>query len=468
MGNTGVALAEDGAAPFLNPATIVRIDDNAIAFSVNFFSFSLTNFNGWHQPGVVDTSRFGNVSLSNQSVTTNGFNVLPSTLCLFFSIAPLTSEGGIAGLHKGRQKLAVCVGSVEASSVGLGALALNGATSVGTTSQVQSFSSRWNRIYVGPSYSLSFTDDFAVGISLHGVATDDTFDIEGSSISSTTGGTSLQSSLGTSASGHAFDVTALVGAIYRAGVFTFGASLQLPSLHVFGNYASSLHNEYGDGTSEQATLVSGSGSFSAPPPVRASIGVGAMLKRLVLELDASYDLPTSNVIQTSLSAVATTTTGTAVTMTASSPTFAVPVRPVLNLAAGEEYFVSPSFSVVGGASTNLSSVPPLSPTMTLGNLVSSTTNTVSASLGIGSYGRRGDALLVGFQLGYGWGEALTTNPYVVPNEWAVVSTQTYSAMIILAGATNLHAMGRALEKVESMVTTGKPGEQPPEPELPPK
>jgi hypothetical protein len=460
MGNTGVALAEDGAAPFLNPATIVRIDDNALAFSVNFFAFSLTNFSHWHQPGTVDPSRFGDTSLPNTSVSANGFNVLPSTLCLFFTIAGVTSEGDAGGLHKGRQKLAACIGNVESSNVGLGALAYNGSTASGTTAQVQTFSSRWNRIYFGPSYSLSLTNHFAVGLSLHGVATDDTFDIEGSSITATPGATSLQSSLGTSGSGHAFDVTALLGAIYRAGSFTFGASFQVPSLHVYGTYNGALHNEYDDGTTEQATLRSGSGSFRAPPPVRASIGVGAHLKRVVLEADASYDLQTFNVIETSLSGFSTTTTGGAATATPFASTYAVPVRPVLNLAAGGEYFVSPTFSIVGGASTNLTSLRPLAPSVTLGNLIPSRSSSASASLGIGSYGQEG-ALLIGVQLGYGWGEAVTANPYVVPNEWAVVDTRTYAAMVILAGSTNLRAMGRAMEKVESMITTGGPGDAPP-------
>ena len=40
MGNTGVALARDGAAPFLNPATVVGIDDRQLAFSVNFLALS--------------------------------------------------------------------------------------------------------------------------------------------------------------------------------------------------------------------------------------------------------------------------------------------------------------------------------------------------------------------------------------------------------------------------------------------
>jgi hypothetical protein len=134
-------------------------------------------------------------------------------------------------------------------------------------------------------------------------------------------------------------------------------------------------------------------------------------------------------------------------------------HPVWNTALGAEYFVSKSFSLVGGGSTSLSTLPALSPTMSLGNLVQARSSSVSASIGIGSYGGGAD-ILIGAQLGYAWGQSMAINPYVLPNGWAVVDTQAYSVMLVLAGATDLRAIGRAVEKVENAVTTGNP-------ELPP-
>jgi hypothetical protein len=101
----------------------------------------------------------------------------------------------------------------------------------------------------------------------------------------------------------------------------------------------------------------------------------------------------------------------------------------------------------------------LSPTMTPGNLIATRNNSVSASFGVGSYGLGGN-LLLGFEFGYGWGEAIGVNSYVVPNDLAAVDTQTYSGTFILAGATNLRAITRAVEDVTSVVTTGKPGAKP--------
>jgi hypothetical protein len=93
--------------------------------------------------------------------------------------------------------------------------------------------------------------------------------------------------------------------------------------------------------------------------------------------------------------------------------------------------------------------------MSLGNLVQARSSSAAASLGVGSYGGGAD-ILIGAQFGYAWGEATAVNPYVLPNDWATVDTRSYSVMLILAGATNLRAIGRAAEKVKNAVTTGDP------------
>src|SRR3954464_7625340 len=80
MGNTGVALGRDGASPFLNPATVVGIDDRQLAFSVNFLALQLNSFKDWHQPSSVDP-RFGEVSLSESSISSTRITTVPSTVC---------------------------------------------------------------------------------------------------------------------------------------------------------------------------------------------------------------------------------------------------------------------------------------------------------------------------------------------------------------------------------------------------
>jgi hypothetical protein len=459
MGGTGVALANDGSAPFLNPATIVRINDRSLAFSVNFYTFAYSHFSNWHQPGPVDASQFGTIHLSGTGISSNGFRVFPSTLCLFFTLAGVTDPGANdGGFHRGRQKLAVCLGNTESQNVGLPALALHSSTALGMTTQVQSIAQNWTRFRAGPTYSMSLSDSLAIGMSLQGVYSADAFAFDSSAITSAQAGGSIQSTLGAGGNGHSFDLTAILGAMLRSGRLTLGASVEVPALHLLGTYDAVSHQEsQGTGTSG-ATIASGSGSFSAPPPMRFAVGVGAQWPRLILEVDESVSVAVGNIAST-LDVMNTTLVGTTATTTNVDSTFSVAEHPVWNTSLGAEYLVSPSFSVLGGIATNDSALAALSPTSTLGNLVQARMSDVNASIGIGSYGGGGD-ILIGARFGYGWGQSMAANSYVIPNDWAVVDTQSYSVMLILAGATNLRAIGRAVEKAEKAVTTGNP-------ELPP-
>jgi hypothetical protein len=466
MGNSGVALSRDGAAPFLNPATIVRIDDQSLAFSVNFFGFGWSHYTDWHQPTSATDPRLGAVSLKDTAISSTRFDPLPSTLCLFFTLAGVAEGLGInkedvPEWKSGRQKLALCLGSVESEDVNLPALSFNSPTGGGTTSQVQAFSRRWSRLHIGPTYSALVTDQLALGASLHVVVSNNAFLIGGSSVTSgVTGSAPIQATLGTGGTGHSFDLVALMGATYRIGRgTTLGASVQLPSLHILGSFDGTLQSQLAGAGADQATLASGTGDFRAPPPVRATLGIGFETRALKLELDGSYQFPQGDFLRTE-STVTSTSIGTnGAATTTFNAAYAVRSQPVWNMAMGAEHFVSPAFSLIGGLSTNLSAVPPLSPTMTTGNLVQARQNSVAISFGVGSYGDAGD-ILIGTQLGLGWGQAMAVNPYALPNDWAVVDVQSYSALLILAGATNLRAISKAVENMEHAVTKGAP-EQPP-------
>ena len=285
MGDTGFALAVDGAAPFLNPATIVRMDDQRFAFSVNFYNYSLTQLSNWHQPGAVDASQFGNLGLANTAITSSGFSGLPSTVCLFFTlvdgVAAPRSEGST--LHPGRQKLSVCLATLENQGVGFGALPFNGTTSLGQTAQSQSLVQSWNRLYIGPSYSVSISNRLALGLSLHGVVTSDSFTLDSNAITTSVANGGVQSSFGAAGGGTSYDLSATLGGIYRVGSYTAGLSVAFPALHVAGSYSGTLHNEFGSGTSGSATISNGSGDFSAAPPVRVGLGVGAEWPNVTIE-----------------------------------------------------------------------------------------------------------------------------------------------------------------------------------------
>ncbi len=284
--------------------------------------------------------------------------------------------------------------------------------------------------------------------------TSDSFSVEGTNITSLAGGTAGQSALGTSGYGYSFDVLANVGATYHFDKLTLGVDAQLPSVHGFSRFQTTAHDQYG-GTTQNADIETASGSFSAPTPVRVALGVGYQWPRLVVELDGAVEFPWANAVTSTLNVTTTHLAGTTSTQTSATDTYAVGTRAVVNTAIGAEYFVSRGFSIIGGASTNFSALPPLVAPTSVGNLVQERTNHVALSFGIGSYGSSSD-LLIGTQLDFGWGDSLAVNPYELPNQWAVIGTQTYSALLVLSGTTNLRAIGRAVEKVEKAVTSGDP------------
>ena len=170
MGGTGVALARDGAAPFLNPATIIHIDDSGLAFSVNFYTAQWANLSGFHQPGAG-----AGPSLPNTSLDTTRADALPSTLCLFLTIGDWgdnrakTEEAEVPGHRKGRRKLAACLAQPERSQFSATAVGYAGQAGSLSASQGTSIQRSWNRLYVGPSYSIYVSDRIALGAALNGI-----------------------------------------------------------------------------------------------------------------------------------------------------------------------------------------------------------------------------------------------------------------------------------------------------------
>jgi len=457
MGNTGVALGRDGASPFLNPATVVGIDDRRLAFSVNFLALQINHFQDWHQPSSVDP-RFGEIALADRSISSSRFTAVPSTLCLFLSASALkdrtdTPKDDPTPWKGGRQKFAICLASLESEDLYVPALSVHAPTAAGSTAQDVSLNRQWNRVHVGPSYSAQVNDKLALGASLHVAYTTLSFVQDAASITSTTDGSAAHSSLGTASNGSSVDLTAILGATYDLGGVKLGASIQVPSLHLFGHYRATLHQTFDAATNSAATIASGTGSFRAKPPVRLAVGVGKAFERLILEADASFTFGADEGLATTMHVDSSSTVDNALTNSSFQVTHSVRTLPIVNAAIGGEYFTSPRLSVLGGLWTNLSPFAELKPepAPSLGNLVQGRAHRLGLSLGLGSYGDGGE-LLVGTQLGYGWGQSMVANLYSVPNDWSVVSTNNYSALFILAGSTNLRAIKNAIEGVGKAFT----------------
>lgn len=463
MGGTGVALGRDGATPFVNPAAIVRILDRRLAFSVHFYSLEFMRFSDFHRPGDVDTATFGEPGLRGTSLASSSFRTLPSTLCLFFTLAQLAQLSGAEPRPRPsesapRSKLALCLASLESEDVDLEALRFSGATATGRTSQVQALQRRWSRHFVGPTYSTYLTQDLAIGGSVQAVYSHNAFGFDSATLSNKLSGGSIRSDFGASGSGHSFDLTALVGATFRLGDWTIGASLRAPSVHLFGSYIGTFHRSTSGADEDIAIAASGEGSMRSALPIRAAAGVGVTWGPWTLELDGALNIPIADELVSEVDEAQSRSEGAdaALTETKSRARYRVPSRVTWNPSFGAEYYLNPALSLLAGVSSNFSSLRSLRPVASVGNLAQARSDHLSASFGLGSYWNGGE-LLFGLQFDYGWGESLAVNPYAVPNDWSVVGMQTYALTFVISGATDLNAI---LRTVDNLTGSDAPPAQP--------
>jgi hypothetical protein len=450
MGNTGVSLARDGSAPFYNPATIVRIRDERLAFSVNFYSLGLTYFSDWHQPGEVDQDRFGDRNLGGTGLLESAFRALPTSLCLFFTLEDLAEISTLGEGKSGEEevpgkKLAICFASLESEDVDLQAIGFQGETEAGITTQAQSIQRRWNRIYVGPTYSLYLNDQLAIGGSVQVVYSYQSFGLNSSSLSVGSDGSSIASTLGTSGSGRSFELTAVLGATYRFDNVTLGASVRVPSLHVMGKYDGTFNRS--DTVDQNETVVAdGTGTMYSAPPTRLGLGVGFAWDRLTLELNTALSLPIQHALRASVDVNTNTIEADRVSVERSHEDYEIPSHTTVNPSVGFEYFLSSGLSLLGGFAANFTALSPLAPVNSIGNIIQARMSHLTASFGLGSYWEGGE-LLFGIQLDYGWGQSLAVNPYVLPNDWSIVDTRNYALTFVISGATSLKSIVRMVKTI---------------------
>jgi hypothetical protein len=456
MGNTGVALAKDGAAPFLNPATIVRIDDAKFAFSVNMYSAFFAAYTNWHVPAGYDVSKFGTLP-ENASETQNRLDVLPSTLCFFFTLKGFGKtlgedkerEASGQGL-KGRQKLAACLGAVDRGAADYPAL--NFRAGGNAVNQAQSYRRDWSRFQVGPTFSTYLTDDIAVGFSLHGSYSSYDSYWASSNIGIDANQHAVSSAYNASASAHALDMVAIAGLTYRIDRATrLGVSLQSRAGTIFGQYSANEFSSYSADTNH-AQVSLAHGDFSSPPPFRISAGLGWEWPRLSIEVNSSFYPPNPGALSTNVHVDETTADNGKAVLRGRDFTTTIDADALVNSAMGLEYFWSPEISVLGGLSSDFSAAQRLSPVSlpAIGTFTSERVNRAVLSLGIGSHGKTTEVLF-GPQLAYGWGKAFAVNSLVLPNQIAVVDLNTYSVIFIIAGSADLRAIEEAVKGVQHVV-----------------
>jgi len=151
MGGTGVALGVDGAAPFLNPATIIRIEGGRLAFASRFYRFSRVSVSDFYAPGPSDGQGFGEADELD-----HGLHSVPDSVCYFFP--PIGASRN--------QRLSLCLTTLEEQELSLTALGLSRSANGSRLDQNQHFDVSWRRFNVGPTWGIALGEQLTLGASL--------------------------------------------------------------------------------------------------------------------------------------------------------------------------------------------------------------------------------------------------------------------------------------------------------------
>lgn len=432
MGGTGVALGTDGAAPFLNPATLVRID-SLLAVSVNILAIEFTSVKEFQAPGGASQPPFG-LQLSNTSITKASANVVPSTLCVFLNAPKI----GSSETNQGKQKLGFCFGTTDSDQFAYVGRGFQGGMGR-TTTEVQSIFRSFGRFALAPTYAVHLTDAIAFGASLQAGFTNASAIVQQTTTTFGAGQSTVSTSYGSGLDGNAFGLSPIFGFTFRGGKWTIGTSFQTADLTVYGTSHATETVQY-SGAGDYASTYAGEGGFKSEAPWRASVGVGREFKWGTGEVDVGVGIPHEPPFEAPTTGTKTVAMGPVVTQ--AMTTFALVERPsaVAHIGVGAEVFISRSISLLGGVSGSLTfNDRP-------GGVLPTRQTRIATSFGLGSHGEGGD-LLIGLELSYERGQTRVVNGYALPPEPVNVGMEGGRILFVLAGSTSLNSIRRAVTDV---------------------
>jgi hypothetical protein len=444
MGDTGIALARDGSAPFLNPATIASIADPRVALSVSLISFNATTIEHYHAP------RGNDAGLGREELSDGRLEPFPTTFCFFVTVGEAEEDPDAA-----RRKLALCAGTSERRDL-TGAASANGVGPDGTrTLHIASIARSYARVHVGPTYALPITKDINVGASLHIIdtrvtsLTSATATASAAEAGSATTVASSSSSLTSSINGTSFDIAALLGATIELGqATTLGIAFEPPSVHVGGDIDANdraVDTGVAAGGSVIGRTRAATGRFFAPMPMRLGAGIGFRGRRTKLEADLTYFFPMADLYRSEVDVHTVTTSGPQSIDRADAVIASTDAAGVLDSAVGAEVFVNDSWSVLGGLATDFGGVRSLPTGPAIGSAVTMHEDRAIATFGVGNYTRGGGELLVGAQFGVARGEILVADDFTSPSLLAPTQHTTTTVLFVVAGSTNLSSIKKTFD-----------------------
>jgi hypothetical protein len=456
MGGTGVTLGVDGAAPFLNPATLAQVEGHTLAFAARFFRYSQLQLRNWHRPGPT-ASVFGPLEFEPRTLRTREIHMLPDTTCLFFDLSGTAQRVQVGESLAGTHTLAFCLAKTEETE--FSSEAINFSTSAGPTriDQGQGIEHDFGLRKFGPSWAYRLSEDVAAGGSL--ILVRASYDRASHSVmivDDPTAASPITAVLTEAVDAYAWSVLAHAGVTYAISkVFSLGASVRTPNLHLLGGFEANYSNSFSSDTST-TNLSLADGEFRMRVPWKFSLGLGAEWNRLRGEVDAFFYPAVSEYARVDADLNETTASGgSPVSRSERKLTLVENADSVLNFGVGAEYFVASALSVAVGLGTDMSALPALRAGAPTDSLFRSRSDAYRASVGLISYSAFGD-LLIGLRADYERGQMAAMNQFAVPADLAIIDFRAQSVMLIVAGRVSLRTVANAASDLKNVVEGDAP------------
>ncbi len=438
MGNAAVATGADEATPFMNPAGITRIPGQSFSFS----TFALnTNFRTIE--GALDPS--GLLHVEDKNVGKANLRIIPNTFCLFLDGPPKDEFSG-----RSRHKYSLCAAATERERLNF----THNRFLQGEDGAFSGFSESTEVDFVRSTMALSWGIELDERTSL-GVTfrTDNTRfqDRTTSTAFASTAGAGDEQSISVGRETWSWDTSLVIGLTSNISrVVTVGAALTTPSQHIFGKYSSV--SVISLGTNSGRAIVQDGGDFRYNHPGSLRLGLGFSWPRLTVEMNGSFYGPQKQRARGNFDR-------RLITFDQNGSSFAEvgrgavieKGRAVTNLSLGSEFFLSRDFSLLSGFGSDFSGLHRRLDQNIGDVLFRQRRDSLRASFGMSSYGRRG-RLLIGLQGEYSWGEVLIADPSLDLPKFVALPQQLWGLSFVISGQINFNTVLEAAERAATPLT----------------
>lgn len=438
MGGAGVATGSDEAAAFMNPAGITRIPGQSFSFST--FTVDLA-----HRKVKNTLDPSGQLELKDADAGKVNLRIIPNTFCLFLDGPPKDNYSG-----RSRHKYSLCAAATERERLNLTQNRFETRGNDGFVGFSQSTDMEFVRSTMALSWGISLDKKTSLGVTFR---TDNTRFQDHTTATafvadSNQGG---QQTLSLARETWSWDTSVTIGVTSNISkIVTLGAALTTPSQHLIGKYTSNSALSFG---AEQGNgIVQDNGDFRYNSPGSLRLGLAFSWPRLTVEVNGSFYGPQNRRASANFDRriVSYDSNGSAETVVGRR-NISERGRPVTNLSIGSEYFIWSDFSVLGGFGSDFSGLQPRLDQNVGDVLFRQQRDSLHASLGMSSYGRRG-RLLLGVMGKYSWGDVLVADPALAVPKFIAASQTEVAISLIISGQLNFTTVVEAAERATTPLT----------------